>query len=223
MPFVGGLLGSIKSISGHALRYSEALKHDLPGGQFIVFVRDPIDRIISLYFHMLKKHPGLRFFEWARNYNGPDLSNFQTRFIAGEDNIELATRILRHGYSFVASLEKFDPSLILLGRMLGPRFDLRYERKRTSRRDKEEVLGNEENCLVLEKLREHNRSDLKLHEYVKTELFEHYQEYYGPVDAGQVDLLREANNSFRFSQTRIWAFQFAKHFFYRFFFLRATH
>ena len=53
-PFNSYILRHIKSMSGHWLRYSDKLKPLVPDLKFIVFLRDPIMRIISLFFHIQK-------------------------------------------------------------------------------------------------------------------------------------------------------------------------
>ena len=215
-PFDSLVIKQIKSLSGHWLRYSDRMKYLFPNLKFIVFLRDPLSRIISLFFHIKRyENPNLKFREWVvENYADSVLSNHQTRFIAGDCNFDRAISILNNAYFFVGTTELFDKSLLILRKMLGNNLEVRYEKKRVSKRDKIGILNDRKNVEVLEKLHEINKLDFQLHDYVKHSLFSKYQEKFGEVTENDIDEFRKMNVGFRFNRINVQLFKIAKYIFY---------
>jgi hypothetical protein len=164
---------------------------------------------------MLEANFKLPFREWAgKDFTHPDLSNSQTRFIAGDLDFEHVIDIIENDYFFVGTLELFDESLLMLNRMLGGRLDIRFEKLRTSKRDKKEILDDPQNEEVLDKLRYYNEVDYKLIEYVKNTLFSKYAEQYGVLKDNEIEAFRAINRGFTFPKSRTWPFKAAKYLYY---------
>ena len=215
-PFDSFLMKHLKSMSGHWLRYSDSLKYRFPETKFIVFLRDPISRIISLFYHIKRYEKiDLNFREWVeRDYKGPILSNFQTRFIAGECNLDRAKSILQNGYFFTGITEKFDKSLLIFKRYIGNETEIRYEIKRKTKSSKDDILEDSENKEALEILYKQNEIDLHLHEYVKNTLFNIYQKKIDAVTENDITEFRKMNNGYKFNNYNIFIFKILKYILY---------
>jgi hypothetical protein len=215
-PFNSFLIKQIKSMSGHWLRYSDDMKLLFPNNKFIVFLREPISRIISLFFHIQRyENPNIIFREWvAENYAGPILSNFQTRFIAGNQNIDVAKSILDNGYFFAGITDLFDKSILILKRMLENTIEVKYEIKRSSKKSRLEILDDYRNSKAIEKLHQYNELDFQLYDHVKHSMLSKYQKEYGHVTNDDVGEFRELNKKFSFNKAKIKTFKIAKYMFY---------
>lgn len=215
-PFNSSIIKQIKSLSGHWLRYTDDMKLLFPNVKFIVFLREPISRIISLFFHIQRyENPNIIFREWvAENYAGPILSNFQTRFIAGECDLDHAKSILDNGYFVAGVTDLFDKSLLILKKMLGDNIEVKYETKRSSKRNRNEILEDHKNSEALEKLYQYNELDFRLYDYVKNSLFSRYQIEYGQITENDIDVFRALNKSFSFNKSNVRHFKIAKYIFY---------
>lgn len=215
-PLNSKLINHIQSLSGHRLRYSDEIQALFPEYKFVVFLREPISRIISLFFHIQRyEQPNLQFGQWVdENYATPLLSNTQTRFIAGEPDVDKAKGILTEKFFFAGSMEQFDHSLLLLQRMLGNAFDVRYVRKNTAKRHKKEILHDEKNKTALQRLHKHNEKDRELYEYVTGSLFFNYSKGYGEIAEQDLVQFRTENKEFRPSWFRVNIFRSVKYLFY---------
>ena len=106
--------------------------------KYFTFVRDPVKRIISLYYHILG-HPkdelhnyvtkkSMTLDEFVGSDISDELDNYQTRYISGltdtpivkcsSEMLDQAKRNLENEFVFPGTVEKFDESLILLKRCL---------------------------------------------------------------------------------------------------------
>lgn len=216
-PFNSFIIKQIMSLSGHWLRYTDDMKLLFPHVKFIVFLREPISRIISLFFHIQRyENPNIIFREWvAENYAGPILSNFQTRFIASDCNIDHAKSILDNGYFFAGITELFDKSLLILKQILGNDIEVRYETKRSSKRSRNEILEDRKNSEVLKKLYQHNELDFQIYEYVRQSMFTKYQREYGHTTENDIDEFKKLNKMFTFNKAKGQVFGIAKYMFYK--------
>lgn len=193
------LLSQLRSLSGHRLHYSDGLHSKFPDFKFVVFLREPIARIISLYFHIQRfENPGLVFRDWVYdNYNTPLLSNSQALFVAGVADFDRAKSILEHRYFFAGCMERFDESLLLFKRMVEGDFDVRYVKKNVAPRAKDEIFKDGKNRDALDMLYQHNEIDIKLYTFVKQVLIEKYKEEYGAVTEGELAYFNNLNQYFR--------------------------
>ena len=215
-PFNSNIIRHIKSMSGHWLRYSDNTKLLVPDVKFIVFLRDPIMRIISLFYHIQRyENSRINFKKWVDDdYKGQILSNFQTKYIAGYNNLEIAKSILKNGYFFVGITEQFDKSLLILKKKLGDYFDARYVIKRYSKSKSEEILNNSNYKNTIEILYEQNELDLKLYKYVKNNMFSVYQRERGYISENEIIEFGKHNTGFTFNRLKVLTFRLVKYIFY---------
>lgn len=192
----------LESISGHCLRYDSAVQSAYPSIKYVTFLRDPVSRLVSLYFHILRTwNPKLSFHEWTLDAARPELSNFQTRFIAGSADLKRAETLLSDAFFFVGKAERFDESICFFKRMIGNSFDNRYESLRVSKQRKDEFYNNDRNQKALERLRQNNTLDLKLNDYIEQNLFPTYKAKYGDVQT-DCQKIKQENQNFEFSQIK---------------------
>jgi hypothetical protein len=134
-----------------------------------IYLRHPIDRFLSHYqYHVESMGVKAPFSKWMNN---KIQQNWQTRFIAGEPDVEAAKQILASRFRAVGLVERFDESLLLIRRALGfgENFSVWYgrphnpTRARSQRSDIREEYREE--CI------ERNQLDLELYDYAVNTLF----------------------------------------------------
>jgi hypothetical protein len=160
----------IKCISGHTLRPYIDLT-EIANLRYITVLRDPINRYISHHLYWAERQGWEHTFEHFMNRD--DMFNFQTKIIAGKEDLNLAKKILRTKFFCVGILEKFEDFLVLLSRKFQTRqrlisgYKLKNPGKKNSIR-KKNILENFNT--YREKIIERNRIDIQLYEYVINEL-----------------------------------------------------
>lgn len=167
------IYSNVKCISGHGVKpfinYGE-FNNQL---KWFTFLRDPIKRFVSQYIHQqtsnLKQYH-MPIEEWADRYAR---SNWQVKWIAGEEDLEAAKQIIKEKFVFIGLTEKFDESLLKMQNVFGNRFDINYKNQKMLSRDnslKNELLNNQYMELVsFFKLQ--NELDLKLYDFVLNEIY----------------------------------------------------
>ena len=168
-------------IEGH---YPVGLHRYVPGrSTYITLLREPVDRVISYYFHVLrdpehyaykrgfKRHMDIReLVEGSFVY--PEVQNGQTWFLSGGVDplldpslaLEQAKFNIQHLFSVVGLTERFDESVLLMRRRLGWKKWPVYCRHHVAPR-RLRVQEIDEQTLSI--IREHNQLDLQLYEYAK--------------------------------------------------------
>lgn len=123
----------IKLLKGH-LEFG-LHKYFKENTEYITFLRNPIERIISYYYYV-KRRPNHRLYkfdlfkedmsiyDFVTKINEQDINNGEIRFISGindseEFMLEKALENIEKHFSFVGTIEKFNESLIILQRMYG--------------------------------------------------------------------------------------------------------
>jgi hypothetical protein len=167
-----------------------------PGTRFFTLLRDPVERVMSHYYHYRQEtatplHPlAMRssLLQWVRDCGIDEMDNGQTRRLAGalplpcgavtSKTLEQAKANLAEKFAVVGLTERFEESQILIHREFDwplRRYPKRRVNAKRAQRDEvaDEVLREIENC---------NRYDLELYRFA-VELFE--------KRAGQIDMARE--------------------------------
>jgi hypothetical protein len=177
-----GQRGRYRLIKGH-LHFGF---HQFVEGEssYVTFLREPVARALSFYsyarshsdhyLHRIINEERLGFQDLLERGATPELSNHQTRMIAGGlsnpnspldcSGLERAKENLRANFCFVGLTEEFDASLVLLRRMFGWGFPF-YLKKNVSReKTRVESLHSQVRAL----LHDANSLDLELYEFAKT-------------------------------------------------------
>ncbi len=140
---------------------------------YVTLLRDPVDRIISLYCHLNIAHEkSLEEFVSDPPYR--EFDNDQTRRISGIDAqighctglmLEKAKDNLGRYFSVVGTMERFDETLILLKRRFGWKKELFYYFKNFNpRRPAKETFAKQ----TLDAITSRNALDLKLYDFAQT-------------------------------------------------------
>ena len=196
---------ALKAVLGH---FSFGIhSHIQRPAKYITLLRHPIDRVLSLYFHILKwprtelqKHiareeMSLEQFVTESGYLQAD--NGQTRRLAGEEPafgccsdelLESAKRNLA-GHITVGLTERFDESIVVFRRTFGWPLKLRYWKRLVNKeRPREEALSKG----TLDTLRKYSSLDLRLYDYA-CEVFERQTAAAGSDFEEEVERVRSEN------------------------------
>lgn len=163
---------------------------------YMTMLRQPVARIISLYFYS-KENPTAYYHrhaldksleEFALETQLMELDNGQVRFLAGDDDdlfinrtpigactdtlLETAKSNLDQHFSFVGLTEKFDQSMLLLAKLIG-RNQCLYLRRNIANRSERPVISNEVQQLISER----NALDIKLYQYAQKRLEQDLSRY----------------------------------------------
>mgnify|MGYP001262791252 CR=1 FL=1 len=173
-------------ISGHSLKPFIDYKEYNSKLEWITFLRDPIKRFVSQYIHQQTGNLSnykMGVEEWAAKYAR---SNWQVKWIAGEEDLEAAKQIINERFKFIGITEKFDESLEILSSVFN--LDVSYSKPKMVVRDNEL-----KNSLLLDKkhslFEEQNELDIKLYNYV-------LEKYY----PNQLELLNKKREPFFLSK-----------------------
>ena len=150
---------------------------------YITMLRDPVDRIVSFYYHILSRPDNSLYDEITSknlslgDFVSSDLSlhfaNGQTRFISGvedvnpisgnkpitEDILNIAKKNLTEQFTAVGITERFDESLILFQNILGWK-NVYYTKQYVSKKRIPKEAVPEETIAIIEK---YNRYDIELY------------------------------------------------------------
>jgi hypothetical protein len=208
---------AIKSISGHSLHYSEELVRNMTNLKLVVFLRDPISRLISNYHGWCRNNEPVPFKHWVtHDYERLMFHNYQTRCISGSNDITKAKEILLNNYFFAGSQDMYDYSLLIFRKMIGNGFDIRYKKKRFSIKSKNVIVKDPANKMVIERLQKDNAADIELNHFVKNELFGMWSEKYGKVTQDDLNNFEYENQNYTFRRHKTLAFKIMKYFYYEY-------
>jgi len=170
----------IKCISGHVVRPYGNLIEAFPKIKFITLLRNPVDRYVSHYLYRVeamrdtfKNFDDFLSTEWTYN--------IQTKRIAGSEDLNKAKETLTERFMLAGIVEEFDSFLILLKRKLNPmNFRINYQPKNVSKKDsiiRKNIFDKMEK--FEEKIKEKNKLDIELYEFVKNQLLIKEKQRYG--------------------------------------------
>lgn len=150
------------------------------GATYITMLRDPVARVLSAYYFVLRRPLNPLHRKLKRERLGvedclrlfPDRHNLQCRFIAGvgytaiddERLLDIAKENLTKSFSVVGICERFEESLILISKTFGWEVSFYENHKVLKSRPTVEPK-------LVDLIREHNRLDDELYEFGK-KLFE---------------------------------------------------
>lgn len=150
---------------------------------YITILRDPIDRIISLYYSMLEKQNIALYDERTSQPMGLEefihrrinklVDNGQTRLLSATDGIweiecstemlEIAKKNLQEHFSVVGILEQFDQTIILMKKIFGWTTPFYIKQRVTQNRPKKEDIPRS----IIRTIEQYNQFDIELYDYVK--------------------------------------------------------
>lgn len=144
----------------------------------MTMLRDPIERVISLYYFW-RKIPGHPIYEQIMKMSLEDfvtseefdihISNFQTyaftdEFPANNNSLEKAKKIIERHFSVVGITEMFNESVFLMKKEYGWQ-DLFYKRENVTQRPNDPISKK-----VLNIIKEKNKFDIELYNWAKQNL-----------------------------------------------------
>jgi hypothetical protein len=178
------MLPGLRCIGGHAVRPVADLESAGVTVRYISVFRRPVDRYLSQYKYWTDRMGNRLSFEKFLAHE--PAWNFQTRKIAGNDDIESAKRLIDEKFLLVGIVERFDEFLFLLKKKLEPMpFDVRYTRKNLARRD---GMVDDLYARYGDEIEARNRLDTELYRHVEEYILPRFESEYG--EAFQYDFGR---------------------------------
>jgi hypothetical protein len=174
---------------------------------YFTFLRDPVDRVISHYYHVIRNPDNnlypyteegqLGLEDFLKTKNPTMLNNGQTRLLSGlwkdvpfgecdVEMLEIAKRNFREHFVLVGLTERFDASICLLRIILGWQNSISYVSKNVGDNRPKRGLMSPETLAVIS---EFNQLDIALYEYAE-QLFDEQVRGYGSSLAIQLEALQ---------------------------------
>ncbi|WP_338733325.1 sulfotransferase family 2 domain-containing protein [Mangrovimonas cancribranchiae] len=172
---------SIKLIKGHM----EFGLHSYfsNSADYITFLRDPIERIISYYYyvkrrpnHRLRQHglftDEMSLYEFVTQIDEGDIHNGQIRFISGVQTtdkqlmLDKARENIKKYFAFVGTIEQFDTCLMVLKKKYGWTMPYYSIENKTSNRPNLEAIDSK----TIQAIKERNKEDIELYNEVSDQL-----------------------------------------------------
>jgi hypothetical protein len=189
------LYPKVKSIAGH--RVVGYVDLEEPGSElrYVTFLRDPVKSIVSRFQYKVQVSgkKGLVFEDWIQQ---DWTSNYQTKQIAGVDDLDEAIRVIRQKNIFVGLTERFDESLVLMRGLVADDLRISYKQVNVVRQGSlaKELLSSERSRRLAE---EAMKVDLELYDHVSRELSPMYRRAYGPsLEEDVTDFQRTQSHRF---------------------------
>jgi hypothetical protein len=169
----------LRCISGHSIVPHGELAQFEGGIRFITQLRQPVARAVSQYkFWVSRMGKEVSPDEFLDHHTA---SNFQTKKIAGCEDLDRAKEIISQRYLLAGTVEQFDKFLVLLANRLDlPIESFVYEKRNESKADTGVVIPSD----FAAELEKRNSIDTALYDWVTSELHQFYlSEYKGDFDA----------------------------------------
>ena len=206
----------IKIFSGH---FHFGFHRHLPQPcKYITVLREPVDRTVSLYHHLLQEENArhdksvaeiqerirrekLSLEGFVTSGITLDTDNAQTRILSGEsprfgqcshETLEKAKRNLREDIAVAGLTERFDESVMLIHKVLGWPVPLYVKKNVSGRRSKKEAASPK----TLEVIRRFNTLDTELYNYAQG-LLDEQIERLGPSFQRELEEFKIANRYFQ--------------------------
>lgn len=180
---------SIRAVGGHCVVPSTELEEHFPNVKYISLLRNPVERYISYYSYgggPVRKTWEFTFEEYL---DIEVFRNFQTKKIAGCDDLDRAKEILKDKFICVGDMDLFDEFLCHLKQVIGDDFTLCYRSHNIHGRSRYGAILDKHES----KIRDNNGNDIHLYEYVKEVLIPMQREAYRGDIGKDVEKLQELN------------------------------
>jgi Sulfotransferase family len=181
----------LRGMGGHWIKPYMDLREAIPGIRYFTFLREPLARTASHYQHQIQRmNRSASLEEWLRLEL---YRNFQIRKLVGCDDVGTAQALLEKEFVLVGLTERYDESMVMLRKKLGPDvIDIRYQAENVASDSalREGLLSNSATRALLE---EANRADIALYNWVREELYPRQQRDYGPTLGRDVSEFRATN------------------------------
>jgi len=171
---------AIRCVYGHPVVPWAGLETVAPNIHYVTVLRDPVRRYLSHYQYRVEmKGEPLSLEEFAAN---EEYTNFQTKKIAGCDDVEKAKEILASRFLVVGVTEDLDTFLLMLKRKLRPiTFSpcyghLNIGRTDSALRKRLEKRDDETRRLAADR----NQADIELYRFATEEVLPRQRAEYGP-------------------------------------------
>ncbi len=187
----------VQHIAGHHVRVYSGLERAAPDIRYITFLRDPVRRYLSDYYHVRYKNGRVaNFHEWLSNRSW---MNKQTKYIAGTADAEAAKQLLKEKFQFVGLTEAMDESLVILRSVISDLpLDVRYGHPRNVGLQGPAQKEVQERWPEFEpQILENNEHDMELYAYARDVLFPQQRTDYGGALADDVAAFQESNQTAR--------------------------
>jgi hypothetical protein len=171
----------IRCISGHTIRALSDLRKIVPNIKFITIMRKPVERYISHYLYL--KYWLKNFYSFEEFLKNEVYSNLQTKMIAGENSADRAKTVLEDYFLLVGSTENFNEFLLLLQNELEINISLfSYKRQNTSLQKNPKSKSDLDKIYskYFDAIKERNKNDIELYDYIRNEIFLRQKREYGP-------------------------------------------
>ena len=195
------LYRNLRGIAGHNVKAYADLHVECPQIQFFTILRNPERRLRSHFLNRSSYQSVEAFDGWI---SGEWTHNWQTKMIAGEANAQKAIDLLGERFGFVGLTEHFDESLVMFGQWLGePGFRAEYRRvNQLSEKRRARDLAREQTDMsyldserTRARMREANREDEKLYDFVATHVYPQQIAAYRGDLAADVEKLQRRNRA----------------------------
>ena len=170
----------LQCITGHSVRATSDLETVVPTIRYFTILRDPVKRFISAYLYLNDVMKQNLSFE--QHLRSEEKRNLQTRWIAGEPDLDAAKTILSKCFFLVGRTERLNEFILLLSHQLqAHKFDPCYRSQNLAvnrgRSTHDQALKLEDQ--YADDIREKNRVDVELVEYLDNVLMPRQQAQYG--------------------------------------------
>jgi len=179
------------AMGGHWIKPFGRLHEVIPDLRWFTFLREPLARTASHYQHQIQiMNRTDRFEDWI----AMDVyRNFQIGKLVGSDDVEAAKALLERDFVLVGLSERFDESMLMLQKKLGPGvLDIRYQPENVAADSsiKQRLLEDPRTRALLE---DANQADLRLYDWVVNDLYPRQQREYGPELEADLERFRASN------------------------------
>lgn len=164
-------------------------------------LRDPISRSISHYQD--KVVSGRRSLSFDEYIEDPANHNFQVRKIAGAEDLERARTLLLERFFFTGLTERFAESVRILAALCPWPLDLRCRPGNVSK-DRQISERLHSDPVALDRLRQVNRLDQQLWDFVNQQLLPTLASRCGGVDTGPLPVFPAGSIPLRFHSSRLY-------------------